>query len=483
MADPIRPLRSSELTANLSLAAIARRLTWRSIRPALGIVTRSAVLVAVVVALGGVSQIPSPIALANHTTADMTPVPAPGYQFGATPTPWGSGMLTATPTLQTTIDGSFINPPTGGASGLPSSGGASVQSGSVVPGQQYPTGTGQQSVPGQQYPTTTAPGAAPPGGLPGSINLTGSPAPTGSDPCYGDELISFAPESPRVGNEFLIAVTSSHPHPYGRLAGTEKTNFVRERSGQRGFVWEWTVQPTYPGQHEYTFYVDSTVPCQKIQLRVLDSLATRTPTPTKRATPYGWDNGNSNENNNANSNANDNFSFTNPGPNYGSAPVVDPSVYVVPGQDLHQCSEFLSQSNAQRVLRYAPSDPNRLDSEDGSSPDGVACSTYNYASYPYDRDTTPVTLSSATPVTPTRTPTAAPFDPKSYLGQGDHYGCRDFVSHAQAQAVLRADPSDPNRLDANPRDGLACGGQEAAEDGVAGGLMPAPFDGTRVPRP
>jgi hypothetical protein len=469
----------SEPPEHLTLAAIARRRTWKSIGPALGTVTRGAMLVAVVVALGGVSQIPSPVALATHTTADVTPVPPPGYQFGPTTTPWGGGMPTATPTLQTTINGSFINPPTGGSSGQPSSGGASVQSGSSVPGQQYPAGTGQQSMPGQQYPTTTIPGSAPSSGLPGAINVTGSPAPGSSDPCYGDELISFAPESPRVGNEFLIAVTSARPHPYGRLAGTEKTTFVRERSGQRGLVWEWTVQPTYPGQHEYTFYVDSTVPCQKLQLRVLESLATRTPTPTKTATPYGWDNGNSNGTNTGNSNANDNVSTTVSGTSFGSAPAVDPSVYVVPGQDLYQCSSFLSQSNAQRVLRYDPSDPNQLDTEDGSL-DGVACSTYTYVSYPYDRDMMPVTRPTATA---TRTPTAAAFNPNDYIHQGDHYGCGDFASQAQAQAVLRAAPSDPNRLDANPRDGLACGGQEAAQDGVAGGMMPAPFDGTRVPRP
>jgi hypothetical protein len=400
MADPIRPSRTPEPSANLAEAANARRLGWSSIRPALGIVTRGAMLVAVVVALAGVSQIPSPVALANHTTYDVTPVPLPGYPYGATATPWGGGMPTPTPTLQTTINGSFINPPTGGAPGQPPIGGASVQSGSSVPGQQYPAGTGQQSVPGQQYPsgtgqqgvspnqypTTSGPGAAPSGGLPGSINVTGSPAPGGSDPCYGDELISYSPESPRVGNEFLIAVTSAHPHPYGRLAGTEKTNFVRERRGQRGLVWEWTVQPTYPGQHEYTFYVDSTIPCQKIQIRVLQSLATRTPTPTKVPTPYGWDNGNGNGNNNSN----DNFSLSGPGTYYGSAPAVDPSMYVVPGQDQYQCSAFLSQSNAQRVLRYDPSDPNRLDREDGSQ-DGVACSSYTYASYPNDRDTIRVT--------------------------------------------------------------------------------------------
>ncbi len=45
--------------------------------------------------------------------------------------------------------------------------------------------------------------------------------------------------------------------------------------------------------------------------------------------------------------------------------------------------------------------------------------------------------------------------PEDYLDQGDAYNCADFPSQAAAQSVLRADPSDPNRLDAD-RDGIAC---------------------------
>lgn len=59
---------------------------------------------------------------------------------------------------------------------------------------------------------------------------------------------------------------------------------------------------------------------------------------------------------------------------------------------------------------------------------------------------------------PTPVPTAPPsagFNPRNYIGQGDRYNCADFASQADAQAVLRADPSDPNRLDAD-RDGIAC---------------------------
>ena len=79
--------------------------------------------------------------------------------------------------------------------------------------------------------------------------------------------------------EHNVKGTLAIPHPYGRLAGTERTQFVRERPGQLGYVWEWTVMLSYPGQHEYTFYVDSTIPCKKIELTVGESLATKTPKP------------------------------------------------------------------------------------------------------------------------------------------------------------------------------------------------------------
>lgn len=50
---------------------------------------------------------------------------------------------------------------------------------------------------------------------------------------------------------------------------------------------------------------------------------------------------------------------------------------------------------------------------------------------------------------------APAFDPSPYLEQGDIANCIDFASQADAQAVLRADPADPNKLDAD-KDGIAC---------------------------
>ena len=51
---------------------------------------------------------------------------------------------------------------------------------------------------------------------------------------------------------------------------------------------------------------------------------------------------------------------------------------------------------------------------------------------------------------PSPTPTAPPaspgaFDPRFYIGKGDAFNCGDFASQAAPQAVLRADPTDPNR--------------------------------------
>ncbi len=41
------------------------------------------------------------------------------------------------------------------------------------------------------------------------------------------------------------------------------------------------------------------------------------------------------------------------------------------------------------------------------------------------------------------------------ISEGDRYNCGGFRAQADAQAVLRADPSDPNPLDTD-RDGIAC---------------------------
>lgn len=77
------------------------------------------------------------------------------------------------------------------------------------------------------------------------------------------------------------------------------------------------------------------------------------------------------------------------------------------------------------------------------------------------------TLGTTTAVPPTLT--SSGFHPNAYVGKGNAYNCDAFANQAQAQAVLRADPSDPNQLDTD-RDGVACESN------------PAPRDLNRVPR-
>ncbi len=70
---------------------------------------------------------------------------------------------------------------------------------------------------------------------------------------------------------------------------------------------------------------------------------------------------------------------------------------------------------------------------------------------------TSIPLPAATP-SPLPAPTAMPqgdFDAQQYVGKGDAFNCGDFEYQWQAQAVLEADKSDPNRLDRD-KDGTAC---------------------------
>jgi hypothetical protein len=63
----------------------------------------------------------------------------------------------------------------------------------------------------------------------------------------------------------------------------------------------------------------------------------------------------------------------------------------------------------------------------------------------------------------------AGFDPGKFLEGNDKFDCNDFASQAQAQAVLRADPKDPNHLDPE-KNGIACENR------------PEPKDLNKVPR-
>ncbi|MEU6311476.1 hypothetical protein [Streptomyces sp. NPDC047014] len=121
--------------------------------------------------------------------------------------------------------------------------------------------------------------------------------------------------------------------------------------------------------------------------------------------------------------------------------------------DAFECVHFASQADAQAVLRADPADPNHLD--DGG---GVAC-----RGLPEPRDIAPVPR-------PAQQPSCGPadtrsalcpqperaFDARYFLRYGnDAYDCPDLASQADAQAVLRFQPADPNRLDGDGN-GIAC---------------------------
>jgi hypothetical protein len=108
----------------------------------------------------------------------------------------------------------------------------------------------------------------------------------------------------------------------------------------------------------------------------------------------------------------------------------------------------LVQAFERRVLTYTPDNPDGWKVEAGNV-------GQHYFQWRYSQlGTSPIPASS---------PVAHGFDPGKYTGQGDRYNCSDFASQAEAQAVLRADPSDPNRLDKDGN-GVACESSAGPKD-------------------
>jgi hypothetical protein len=139
----------------------------------------------------------------------------------------------------------------------------------------------------------------------------------------------------------------------------------------------------------------------------------------------------------------------------------DPPTYVTHG-DAFDCINFASQADAQAVLKADPRDPNQLD----PYRDGVACP---WMPEPFDRTSVQasaklfrwyqVSQRSARCPQPWRT-----FDPAQYVGNGvDEFDCKAFASQADAQAVLRFSPQDPNHIDGDG-DGIACPDLPAPKD-------------------
>lgn len=139
----------------------------------------------------------------------------------------------------------------------------------------------------------------------------------------------------------------------------------------------------------------------------------------------------------------------------------DPRQYIGHG-DAFDCSEFARQADAQAVLRLDPKDPNEFDFDR----DGIAC-----PERPGPKDLEPVAASvkqfkckRASRRTARCPQRSREFYPQDYLLNGvDEHDCKQFASQADAQAVLRYQPDDPNRLDGDG-DGIACPGLGAPKD-------------------
>jgi len=110
------------------------------------------------------------------------------------------------------------------------------------------------------------------------------------DTCSGDELMRFAGASTaNIGDTVLISITSSRNHTNVVVTGTDNPVFLRVRSGQTGYVWDYQVVIKTPGRHDYTFYVDTIIPCTANFFTtpniVPTSTATIMPTQTSTSTP------------------------------------------------------------------------------------------------------------------------------------------------------------------------------------------------------
>jgi Excalibur calcium-binding domain len=171
------------------------------------------------------------------------------------------------------------------------------------------------------------------------------------------------------------------------------------------------------------------------------------------------------------------------------------AMLILPGtaaaQDLYNCDDFQYQEEAQAIFEQDRSDPHRLDRLRGPG-NGKACEdlpSRSAATTPTTTTATPApttrttpavapmvvspttsatattgsttgatttsATSSATTTTTTTTTTSAADTTTAATTAADDQDCVDFPTQAAAQAALAAEPSDPDRLDADG-DGVAC---------------------------
>jgi hypothetical protein len=104
--------------------------------------------------------------------------------------------------------------------------------------------------------------------------------------CAGDEKMTFAGAgSAGIGDTVFITVTSSINHTNTILTGPDGPTFVKQYAGQEGQVWQYQVTIKSAGQHDYTWYVDTTTVCTANNFVIAGPTAT--PGPTATATAAG----------------------------------------------------------------------------------------------------------------------------------------------------------------------------------------------------
>jgi hypothetical protein len=125
--------------------------------------------------------------------------------------------------------------------------------------------------------------------------------------CAGDESISFAPSAPAVGEELLIAVTSSRQHSGVWLYAPDRPRQYRTYEGGLGWVWDWRVTPSRTGERQVAFFVESTTLCVSTTLSVGPANRAATPSPGPDGRSSDWSsNGNESDNGNDNDGGDDN---------------------------------------------------------------------------------------------------------------------------------------------------------------------------------
>jgi hypothetical protein len=73
--------------------------------------------------------------------------------------------------------------------------------------------------------------------------------------CNGDELMTFNPSSPAVGQQVQIQVTSARASANVALNGPLNPQLTTITGGGRGTIWTWVVTPNVGGRYDYNFTV------------------------------------------------------------------------------------------------------------------------------------------------------------------------------------------------------------------------------------